>query len=135
MWRIKTVFFFFLNFLIVSLFYNCTPIALKGEFKDPGISISHSQSSSGQSTTGGSKDGDSTDDDNPAGDSTEDDNPDGDSTEDDNPDGDSTEDDNTDGDSTEDDNTDGDSTEPIGEEFSGEETPDTGKAPITRKLY
>lgn len=111
--RLKVFIFFCLGFLFTLFFYNCAPLTEQGNFKETDINVFNSENP-------GTK---------PSDDDTEDE--DDDQEKEPPPAEDDDEDDEEEDDEEEDDEDD----EPIGEEFDGSETPESGGTPITRGLY
>ena len=111
MWKVKTFTFVCLFFLFILLFHNCAPLTEQGNFKEADINVFNSED---PGTQPGADNDDGT--------------------------GDEERDDETDTtkdetDTTKDDKDNDEPDEPIGEEFDGSETPESGGTPITRGLY
>ena len=117
---IKAVIYTFIISLLAVLFYNCAPLAEKGNFIDESIKITgfDSQNDDNSGDNDNSDDNDS---------SNDNDNSDDNDSSNDN--------DNSDDNDSSNDNDNNDNKEPVGEEFEGSQTPEAGPAPITRSLY
>ena len=109
-----------IGFILAVMFHNCAPMAESGSFQNPSINISNSETpkastnGDGSTTSNGGGDGDGGSD--------------GDG------DGGNDDDGGSDGDGGDDDDGD-DNKKPKGPEFTGTESEETGKTPITRGLY
>ncbi len=109
--RLKAFIFFCFCFLFTLFFYNCAPLTEQGNFKETDINVFNSENPGTTRTEG---DGDTKDE----------------SDDEDDEESDSTEEDDEDDEDDEDEDD-----EPVGDEFDGSETPESGGTPITRDLY